>query len=612
MRLTEDTRQALLENVFAEDRKKVYNSIFADALIRAYSRGETAVTIVYRRHLPGLGIRWLKATATIMERPSSGELIAFIHSQNIDAEKKDQLAIESIMDEEIEYVMVLNVKSGLAHVVQVRDFANLKQHEIFDFNKKYDELIRRQVIDEDREECKGFFRIDQIVAALEREPIIKLTYRVIDHRNKILRKKTRAFYLDQTREEIVLIRRDITDLYEEEQRQKQLLQKAVDTAVKANHAKSDFLSRMSHDMRTPLNAVLSFSGEEMVEGASEQRLRDYLEKIHASGEYLLGIINDVLDVSKIEQKKMVLNKTSYSLDDFVENINTVIGSSCKEKGIEFIIDRADIPIKWIEVDKVRFNQIFINLLSNAVKFTPRGGKVLFSATPLCELQEGMHPIRFVVQDNGIGMAPEFLPRAFESFAQEYHEHISEKIQGTGLGLTIVKEIVTLMNGTISVESKQGEGTTFIVELPLEFIKDPQVVEVLSEDESSLDGMHILLCEDNEINTEIAVTLLEKQGCIVECAENGKIGLEMFLRSELGYYDVILMDIRMPVMNGLVATEKIRASGRPDARLIPIIAMTADAFSEDEEISSKAGMNEHLSKPIEPEKVFETLRRVVRK
>lgn len=610
--VNEALRQQVLANVMPEDKERVYNAIFTDALIKAYSRGETSVTVVYRRHLSGIGVRWLKALATIMERPSTGELIAFIHSQNIDIERKDQLAIESIKDEEIEYVVLLNVHSGLAHFVQVKDFVGLKPHQVFCFDPKYEEIIRCQVMEEDQAECEKFFLMKHLVKKLQKEKIIKITYRIKNSDGCILRKKTRAFYLDDTREEIVLIRRDITDLYEEEQRQKQRLQSAVDAAVEANHAKSDFLSRMSHDMRTPLNAVLSFSDYEMMKGVSEDQLKVYLEKIHASGEYLLGIINDVLDVSKIEQEKMVLHPTPYSLDEFVENINTVIGSLCKEKRIEFLIDVSEAPNRWIKVDKIRFNQIFINLLSNAVKFTPGEGKIEFIVKPYSEVRTAGLQMQFEVRDNGIGMSPEFLPKAFESFAQEYHEDVSERTQGTGLGLTIVKEIITLMGGTISVESTQGKGTSFTVILPLLYTEPPAAAENFSDTENSLEGKRILLCEDNELNTEITVTLLEKQGCIVECAENGEQGLEMFQSSKEGYYDAVLMDIRMPVMNGLEATKAIRNSGHSDAAKIPIIAMTADAFSEDEQISSEAGMNAHLSKPVEPEKVFETLKRVMRK
>lgn len=611
-RICEAVRQEILSNVVQEDRNKVFQTVFEDALIREYSRDHNTVSIDYRRHMPGMGIRWLRATANIMERPRSGELIAFVNSQNIDIEKKDQLAIESIMDEEIEYVMLLNVASGQARMVQVKCTSDLRIHQVFDFNQKYGELIRFWVLQEDQKGCERFFSMQALTESLQEEEVIKFTYHILDQERRILRKKSRAFYLDATHEEIVLIRRDITDLYEEEQRQKLILQNAVDAAVEANHAKSDFLSRMSHDMRTPLNAVLSFSDQEMTDGASESQLKLYLDKIHASGEYLLGIINDVLDVSKIEQEKMVLNPVPYSMDEFIGNINTVIEPSCKSKNINFMIDVSKVPDQWIRVDKIRFNQIFINLLSNAVKFTAAGGRIEFVIQPISEMRMSGMQIQFEVRDNGIGMSPEFLPRAFESFSQEYHENISEKTQGTGLGLTIVKEIVTLMKGTIAVKSTPGVGTVFTVVLPLRYAEPPAENEIQPAEERSLEGMRILLCEDNEINIEITVTLLEKQGCIVDCAQDGQQGLELFQRSEEGFYDAVLMDIRMPVMNGLDATRAIRNSGRSDAHHIPIIAMTADAFSEDAQISNKAGMNAHLSKPIEPKKVFDTIRRVTRR
>ncbi|MDO5573821.1 MAG: ATP-binding protein [bacterium] len=608
-RINEDLRTSILKNIVPEDRDRVVNTIFYEALARAYSCDLNTIHVDYRRYIQGTGVKWLHATANIMERPHTGELVAFVCSQDIDVEKKNQLAIESIMDEEIEYVLLLNTATGQARMVQEKHYEGIGSHQVFHYDDMRKRVLQKQVMPEDSEKCELFFDLQSLIKALDQGGVIKQIYRVMDSEGRIQRKKARAFYLDSTREEIVLIRRDITDLYEEEQRQKQILQDAVDAAVEANHAKSDFLSRMSHDMRTPLNAILSFSDHELTEDATEEKMGMYLDKIHASGDYLLGIINDVLDVSKIEQDKMALNPTPYSLDEFTDSINTVIGSLCQNKSIDFNMDISRVPDQWIMIDKVRFNQIFINLLSNAVKFTEDGGKVDFTVMPCSEILDSGLRMRFEIRDNGIGMSPEFLPHAFDSFSQEYNKNISEKAQGTGLGLTIVKEIVSLMKGTISVESKLGKGTLFTVELPLKYTAPPPSTLLLKEDMPSLQGIHVLLCEDNELNREIAVILLEKWGCQVECAENGRQGMDMFLQSEVAYYDVILMDIRMPVMNGLEATKGIRAADRPDAPVIPIVAMTADAFSEDAQISSEAGMNGHLSKPIEPKKVFETLMRV---
>lgn len=613
-RMDEVLGKKILDNIAEEDRQKVKNTLFIAPLLNEYKKGNSFVTIVYRRRLPGIGLRWIRTNVNIVERPESGDVIAFLNGQDIDMEKKDRLAVESILNEEIEYVVVLNVKNGQAHFAQIKeDFERLVSKETFDYDKVIGLVLETQVVKQDQIAFRNFFYIDSLREALEQEAVIKLAYRVKSKKGKILRKKTRAFYLDETHEEIVLIRRDITDIYEEQQRIQQQLQEAANTAVKANHAKSDFLSRMSHDMRTPLNAVLSFSSGEMVSHADEMTLRNYLNKIHTSGEYLLGIINDVLDMAKIEQKKMELNPEPYSQKEFVESMNSIIGELAKKKDIEFNIDVSKASLAWILTDKVRFNQVFVNLLSNAVKFTPNGGKVelLIEQHPIGDALAV--PMSFIVRDNGIGMSKEFLPHAFDSFAQEYSKEMSEKTQGTGLGLSIVKKIVEMMDGTVRVESELGKGTTFTLELPMQATKAPELLQVEMQEKKNndLEGLKILLCEDNFINVEIATKLLNRQGCHVTCAENGRQGLELFEESEEGYYDIVLMDIRMPVMNGLEAATAIRTLKRKDAGTIPIIAMTADAFDDDRQISKEAGMNAHMLKPIEPKKLYEAIRQTLK-
>ncbi|MDO5111669.1 MAG: ATP-binding protein [Clostridia bacterium] len=606
--VSETLREALLQNIAPEDKERVRETLFSDALLRAYDRGETSITLLHRRVLPGKGLRWVRSVATTMQRPNSGEIIAFLYTRDIDTERKDRLAMESTLDEEIESVCVLNVQSGRGWLAKIRDAVRpMAEEREFDFDAHMQGVIDNAVLPADRAACEDFFLVKKLTAALQKEPVIKLAYRINNGAGRVLRKKTRAFYLDETQEDIVLIRRDITDLYEEEQRQRHALQNAVDAANAANHAKSDFFSHMSHDMRTPLNAILAMSGSEMTGDATAAQKDEYLEKIHVSGDYLLGIINDVLDMSRIENKKVVLQPEPYLLDEFANTIQTVIGEQCRQKGIEFVFCAPEAK-PWVMLDKVRFNQIFINLLSNAVKFTPSGGKVTFLSENLAVEGNRIHK-RYVVSDTGRGMSKAFLPRAFDSFAQE--ERYGASTQGTGLGLSIVKQLVELMGGSITVQSELGKGTAFIVELWVEMAAAPQRQADDAVDLEILKGLRILLCEDHPLNAQIDESLLGKKGCIVECAQNGKLGCELFAASSVGFYDLVLMDIRMPVMDGLEATRTIRAMARPDAKTIPIIAMTADAFTEDVETSFRAGMNGHLSKPIVPRQLFETIAQQVR-
>ncbi|MCQ4794556.1 ATP-binding protein [Anaerofustis stercorihominis] len=371
----------------------------------------------------------------------------------------------------------------------------------------------------------------------------------------------------------------------------------------ANSAKSEFLSRMSHDLRTPLNGIIGSSYLALNDDIPREEVNDYLNKINQSGKYLLSLINDVLDMSKIESDKMELHPEPYTLSEFLDTVNSIIKEQCSEKDIDFDIVCKEVDIKCVMLDRLRFNQIFLNLLSNSVKFTPKGGKIDLIIEHLSKDDDKIKK-RFIVRDTGIGMSKEFLAHAFEPFTQEKAGDTSE---GTGLGLSIVYKIVELMNGRIYIESEPGKGTSVTVELEVDIVKDMEDKEEKTEfDLNKLKGKRILIFEDNELNLMIAKTLLEQKGIYAECAENGKIGVDMYLNKEPYHYDAVLMDIQMPVMNGLEACKKIRESNKEDCKSIPVIAMTANAFAEDIKCSIDAGMDEHLAKPIEPDILYKTI------
>ncbi|WP_294468723.1 ATP-binding protein [uncultured Anaerofustis sp.] len=381
------------------------------------------------------------------------------------------------------------------------------------------------------------------------------------------------------------------------------LEAKLNEAKSANSAKSEFLSRMSHDLRTPLNGIIGSSYLALNDDISREEVNDYLNKINQSGKYLLSLINDVLDMSKIESDKMELHPEPYSLSEFLDTVNSIIREQCIEKNIDFDIVCKEVDIKCVMLDRLRFNQIFLNLLSNSVKFTPERGKIELIIEHLSK-DENRIKKRFIVRDTGIGMSKEYLAHAFEPFSQEKAGDTSE---GTGLGLSIVAKIVELMGGRIYIESEPGKGTSVILELEVDIVKDVEDNEEKTEfDLNKLKGKRILIFEDNDLNMMIAKTLLEQKGITAECAENGKIGTDMYLNNEPHYYDAVLMDIQMPVMNGLEACKKIRSSGKADSESISVIAMTANAFAEDIKNSIDAGMNEHLAKPIEPDILYKTL------
>jgi len=383
-------------------------------------------------------------------------------------------------------------------------------------------------------------------------------------------------------------------------------------AEAANLAKSDFLSRMSHDIRTPLNGIIG-----MTHLAKRQKnppkTEDCLKKIDTSSKFLLGLVNEVLDMSKAESGKMELHPEPYYMDDFKSYIDAVIRPLCEGKNQKLIFETHILGTIVPKMDILRTNQIYFNLLSNAVKFTPEGGEIRVTVNESM-LPEGKVRITASVRDNGVGMSEEFQKVLFDPFSQE-HRSDSSGMRGTGLGLAIVKKIIEAMNGTISVKSKAGEGTEFVFTMDCEYTaaeNEGHGTEAAEPGNSPemLRGKHVLLCEDHPLNQEIAEKLLEEKGMIVDIAENGEAGVKHFARSSVFYYDAILMDIRMPVMDGCEATREIRALSRSDARKIPVIAMTADAFSEDTKRFFDAGMNDHVVKPIDPNVLYGVLCRAI--
>ena len=380
-------------------------------------------------------------------------------------------------------------------------------------------------------------------------------------------------------------------------------------AQSASAAKTDFLSRMSHDMRTPLNGIIGMTYIAQEE-ENPPRTADCLNKIDSSSKFLLGLINDILDMAKAESKKIELHPEPYYPEEFSRYLQAVIQPLCREKNIDFQID-ADLPEQFVPVfDKLRINQVIFNLLSNAVKFTPEGGIVTYRARFGAPDENGRLHVQFVISDNGIGMSEEFQKDLFQPFAQEGRVDASET-RGTGLGLSIAKKMLDLMGGTISVKSGIGSGTAFTVDMMIDSIPaQEQLPEKAADNAESVDsilkGRHVLLCEDHPLNQEIAKTLLEKKKMYVEIADNGQTGVELFRSSIVGFYDLVLMDIRMPVLDGYEAAKQIRALERSDAGTVPIVAMTADAFLDDVQKCFDAGMNAHIAKPIDPEKLYQTL------
>ena len=383
---------------------------------------------------------------------------------------------------------------------------------------------------------------------------------------------------------------------------KDITTEALQTAENANKAKTDFLSNMSHDIRTPMNAIIGMTSLIRHDAGNKAKVIEYADKIDISSQHLLGIINNVLDMSKIEAGKTVFKYTDFSILDFITELNTIFHSQIDEKNQTLTIIKENIRHEWVNGDQVHLMQIFSNLVSNAVKYTQEGGKIQFLVEE-CETKSSVYAkYRFLVSDNGMGMSADFKDTIFDAFTRA-ESSMTNKIQGTGLGMAITKNLVEAMGGTIDVESELGQGSCFEVLIDLRIAEDRFVssAEQAEKDEPAgnvLKGMRFLCAEDNELNAEILMELLKIEGAECTICENGKRVLEAFEQSAPGDYDMILMDVQMPVMNGYEATKAIRRSSHELAKTIPIIAMTANAFSEDIQHSLAAGMNAHVSKPVE--------------
>lgn len=374
-------------------------------------------------------------------------------------------------------------------------------------------------------------------------------------------------------------------------------------AERANRAKSEFLSHMSHDVRTPLNGIVGMSGIIRKNITNPQRIKECLDNIDIASGHLQSMLNDVLDMSKLESREIELEHVAFSLDEELENVQAIVIGKLQEGNIDLIIRDDQVQHRFLIGSVMHFRRILLNLLSNAIKYSKENGHVQTIVSEIDGNSENSTVLEIKVQDDGIGMSRDFIENdLYKPFTQE-HKTARTKYKGTGLGMAIVHELIDAMQGTIQVDSVLGKGTTFTVTLPFEIGVSPKGQEEKDDKSGDLQGMHLLVVEDNDLNREITQCVLEEAGAEVETAADGKQAVEIFSSARESYYDVILMDIMMPVMDGIEATRTIRSLARKDAQNIPIIAVTANAFTEDRKKTEEAGMNGHISKPIDEKKLL---------
>ena len=733
-----------------DEERETFLITFSTANITArFLRGETELSMyIFSRRRDG-HYCYVHYRAVFTRHPISNEIIIFISEQEAGKEKVEGALLNKILARQFDMVAYLvNDK----YSVVVGDASLIKKGSIFPITRegRYDEYLKNQVIpvlegdDSIKKNLGDALSLTTIKDEVKKsEPYVVNIACKID--GEIFYKRFDFYTIDPRADFFILLKSDTTKIQQKQIQQNARLKTALNEAKQANVAKTAFLSRMSHEIRTPMNAIIGLDNIALHEKDLTPTVKGYLEKIGTSARYLLSIINDILDMSRIESGRMSFRNEEFSFTSFVYQINNLIDGQCQDKGLKYDCElRGDIG-KYYIGDDTKLEQVLVNILGNAVKFTDAGGTVTFIIE--CTAQfDGQSNFRFTVKDTGIGMSRDYLPRIFEPFSQE-DDTTTSRYGGSGLGLAITKNIIQMMNGTIEVDSEKGVGSTFTVNVPLKdsariegedsremrpqdfsvLIIDDELLarehaksvlgevgisaetcaggkealelinlrharrddynlilvdwlmpekngieltreirEILGNETSvivltaydwyeveeeaikagvdtfmskplstanvlyefqqaflrkkqaapekklaELEGRKILVVEDMPVNAEIMMMILEMRGMISDHAENGKIAVEKFAASPPGFYDAVLMDIRMPVMDGLEATAAIRALDHPDAKTVPIIAMTANAFDEDVQRSLKAGMNAHLTKPADPEHLYKTLQELIR-
>ena len=616
---------AVIQN---EEGKKQIREIFnCRHLSEIFESGQKYAEMIYQiRRGEGTAIYWIHTTVYMMRNPENGDLEGITYSKNITAQRRNEEILARMTSESYDYIGIIDVKAQTFEMHNgVWSGRMIENGKVISYEQVLHTFLSEYIVQEDREELLEQASVPHICAELARNKTYILTYSIRKEQEQLLRKQVSCVWLNDDRCEVLAVQTDITQAYRQEQEQLRKIQEALEKAEQANHAKTDFVSRISHDIRTPISAITSMTMFAKEDIDDREKLSDDLEKIEASNTFLLSLINDILDISKIDSGKIELYPEPYIYRDFEKKLTDMFSPLCEQKKLRFTIETEGLSGYGVMVDKIRFNQVALNLLSNAVKYTPEGGSITFRISDQpqenasgADRGEHLTCLTYTVQDTGIGMSEEFQKTMFEEFTREHNlYHKNNASSGSGLGLAIVKRIVSLMDGTISVKSAPGEGSAFTVIFVLPEVGRQQMEaeEMHREEETDqtapLSGK-ILLAEDNEINTEIAVRILESMGLQVVHAENGEKAASLFEMSYVGEYAAILMDIQMPVMNGYEAAEKIRHMDRDDAGTIPMIAMTADAFTEALEHSRQAGMNDYIVKPIDIVRLRNTLNKWIRK
>ena len=584
-------------------REEFLKTYTVENLLRLHREGQNP-SIEYKRAAPGEKKHWVRTYFYLLQNPASEEIEAIGYTVDIDRIHKEEQIIGIIAAREYDSYGVIDIETGA-----VEYFSNGGEIDGIDESlvKKPEDgveaVLAHMATDEEREEFRRNMDFAHVLSQVEKDGVYSYSYSFAG-----MRKQMTYHYLDEDREELVFAAKDVTEAFRLEEENAGILRNALESEQRANSQKTSFFGNASHDLRTPLNAIIGYDELVLERDDLPEEARDYLLKIRAAGKNMLNLVNDMLDLQRIESGQTKLKPEITDSGILIHEILASIQPQADAKNIHLEMDVGRAYGGEVWTDPIRTRQAYVNLLSNAIKFTPEGGTVSF--TILCdgEDEKTVHD-RIIVKDNGIGMSEDFVKnRLFEPFAQERTKETAH-IGGSGLGMSIVKKTIDMLGGRIEVESRPGQGTRYVLYLTFEKAsahKDKKKKPAKLSVPRSIGGMRLLLCEDNAMNSEIASEVLKMAGAAVDTAFDGLEGSTKFEESEPGTYDAILMDIRMPVMNGYEAAARIRSSQHPQAKEIPIIALTADAFESDVKKAKDAGMNGHLSKPLNVEELIAEL------
>ncbi len=607
-------------NNMITDKKAEFEQLFKrEKLIESYMKGELTKEFTYWSNTTAKEKHCYRQMFFLSKRAETNEIIALTVVHDItetakkEAERYRYFSVINTLSDDYETIYIVDVESGKFDPIRRDNKAideNKSKFSKLNFYAQVQDMDRLHIYEEDKEHFAEMMAKENIKAELEKNGEFSFTFRTLKGNEKVYY-RAKFILMEKNAEGMKFLfgHQNVDSLMRKEMENVRLLKEARDQAQAANDAKSKFLFNMSHDIRTPMNAITGFTSMAEKYIDDKERVTDCLKKIEVSSNHLLKLINDVLDMSRIEAGNVIIEENACDIKDIVYRVMTIARGTATESNINLTMEMGKILHPAVYADILHIEQIIINVLSNAIKYTKPGGKVTLSVLERHTVKDGYGAYEFIVTDTGIGMARDFVDHIFEAFSREKSSTVSG-VTGTGLGMSITKNLIDLMGGKIEIDSELGYGTkvTMLFEFRLNNGKK-KPTEVIDHrlDNVVLFGRRVLLVEDNELNREIARDILIDEGLIVEEADDGAVAAEMVYKSQPGYYDFILMDIQMPYMDGYKATATIRNLENKELANIPIIAMTANAFDTDKAKSLEAGMNTHLTKPINIAQLINTLK-----